>query len=332
MARKAKEEVLENKQLIEKVDESKKAVKAKATSKAKSSKSNNTTKTATNKKSTTKSDSSKVASTKKTTKTTSTKKATASPSKKETLSKTSVKNDKDIESSKKATTKKATAKKSTTKTTKKTTKRTTARKTTTKKTSKSISLDVIEYYDLPYRYNQTIIKVLAQNPNTLFVYWDISDVDIENFEKQYGNDFFTKTKPVLVVHNLTDNYTFEIDINDFANNWYINVNDTKCKYFVELGRKPIKNDFIDTPINYLNIAFSNTIEIPNDHILFFKENDKIYFKNIKTNKITEKVIKSFNHSLQGIYKTYNLSSEENDKFDRFDFKNPSSQNPTSTFL
>ena len=368
MARKAKEEVLENKQLIEKVAESKKAVKAKATLKAKSSKSTDTTKTkakvssskstaskkaatgskkattktATSKKSTTKSDSAKVASTKKTTKTASSKKATAkkSPSKKETLSKTSVKNGKDIES-KKATTKKATAKKSTTKSTKKTTaKKTTSKKSTTKttkrttakKTSKSISLDVIEYYDLPYRYNQTIIKVLAQNPNTLFVYWDISDVDIENFEKQYGNDFFTKTKPVLVVHNLTDNYTFEIDINDFANNWYINVNDTKCKYLVELGRRPIKNDFIDTPINYLNIAFSNTIEIPNDHILFFKENDKIYFKNIKTNKITEKVIKSFNHSLQGIYKTYNLSSEENDKFDRFDFKNPSSQNPTSTFL
>ena len=131
---------------------------------------------------------------------------------------------------------------------------------------------------------------------------------------------------------MTDNYSFEIDINDFANNWYVNVNDTKCKYFVELVRIQKDNDFINTPVNYLNIAFSNTIEIPNDHILFFKENDKIYFKNIKTNKITEKVINSFKHSLQGIYKTYDLSSEENDRFDRFDFKNPSSQNPTSTFL
>ena len=128
---------------------------------------------------------------------------------------------------------------------------------------------------------------------------------------------------------MTDNYAFEIDINDFANNWYVNVNDTKCKYFVELGRRPKNQDFINTPVNYLNIAFSNTIEIPNDHILFFKENDKIYFKNIKTNKITEKVIKSFNKSLQEIYKTsYNLS----EKNDRFDFRNPSSQNPTSTLL
>ena len=52
---------------------------------------------------------------------------------------------------------------------------------------------VVEYYDLPYRYNQTIVKVLAQTPNNLFVYWDIADSDRENFKKQYGYDFFDKT-------------------------------------------------------------------------------------------------------------------------------------------
>ena len=204
--------------------------------------------------------------------------------------------------------------------------------TVSKKTSAKANLNMPEYYDLPYRYNKTIVKVLAQNPNTLFVYWDISDEDRLNFEKNYGNDFFMTTKPVLVIHNLTDNYTFEIDINDFANNWYVNVNDTKCKYFVELGRRPNHNNnhnnVINNPINYLNIAFSNTIEIPNDHILFFKENDRIYFKNIKTNKITEKIIKTYNNSLQGIYKTYHLTEDN----DRFDFKNPSSQNPSSSLL
>ena len=148
---------------------------------------------------------------------------------------------------------------------------------------------------------------------------------MENFEKEYGSDFFNNTRPVLVVHNLTDNYTFEIDINDFANNWYINVNDTKCKYYVELGRRAKNSDVINKPINYLNISFSNTIEIPNDHILFFKENDKIYFKNIKTNKITEKVIKPYIESLKGIYRTVNLSENN----DRFDFQNPSSQTLTS---
>ena len=39
---------------------------------------------------------------------------------------------------------------------------------------------ILEYYDLPYKYNKTVIKALAQNPNTLFVYWEISDEDIQN--------------------------------------------------------------------------------------------------------------------------------------------------------
>ncbi len=238
--------------------------------------------------------------------------------------------------SKKAPTKKTATKKATTKKTptkKITTKKATTTKTRTKKSeekSNVVSINPIEYYDLPYRYNETIVKVLAQNPNTLFAYWDISDSDRENLEKQYGKLFFYNTKPVLVVHNLTDNYTFEIDIDDFANNWYINVNDTKCKYFVELGRRPKYENHNEIPVNYINVASSNTIEMPNDHILFFKDNDKIYFKNIKTNKITEKIFKSktYSNKLSRIYSNYNLSETD----DRFDFKNPSSQNPTSNVL
>ena len=79
----------------------------------------------------------------------------------------------------------------------------------------------MEYYDLPYRYNQTVIRVLAQTPSTLFIYWDISDKDRKNFEKQYGENFFQETKPVLIVHNDTLGYSFEVEINDFANSWYL---------------------------------------------------------------------------------------------------------------
>ena len=195
--------------------------------------------------------------------------------------------------------------------------------------------NIVEYYDLPYRYNQTVVKVLAQNPNTLFVYWDVSDDDIENFKKQYGDNFLYITKPVLVVHNLSDNYSFELDINDFANNWYIYVEDTKCKYSVELCRRPNQSNRIENIItkettDFINISYSNTIEMPNDRILFFKDNEKIYFKNIKTNKITEVryLSNKFGKKLKAIYSNYNLSENE----DRFDFKNPSSQNPTSNVM
>ncbi|MCI8620816.1 MAG: DUF4912 domain-containing protein [Clostridia bacterium] len=78
-----------------------------------------------------------------------------------------------------------------------------------------------EYYDLPYRYNQTIVKILAQTPSTLFVYWDISDEDKNSLIKAHGENFFYVTRPILVIHNITKNYSFEIEINDFANSWYI---------------------------------------------------------------------------------------------------------------
>lgn len=73
-----------------------------------------------------------------------------------------------------------------------------SKKSTTKKKimAKSQKKNVLEYYDLPYRYNQTVVKILAQTPNTLFVYWDVSDNDREKFVKEYGEYFFNDTIPV----------------------------------------------------------------------------------------------------------------------------------------
>ena len=186
---------------------------------------------------------------------------------------------------------------------------------------------VLEYYDLPYKYNKTVLKALAQNPNTLFVYWEISDEDVQSFKDQYGEDFFNITKPVLVIHNLTDKYSFEIDVNDFANNWYIHVNDTKSQYVIELGRRPKEGYINNLPDNYLYVTSSNMIESPNDHVLFYDSEQyrEIRFKNIHTNKYTTKVIKPFLRNIYELYKSLHLDKENVS----FDFKNPSSQNPTS---
>ena len=200
-------------------------------------------------------------------------------------------------------------------------------KTFTKSIDKSELPFVLEYYDLPYKYNKTIIKALAQNPNTLFVYWEISDEDVQNFKEKYGENFFYTTRPVLIVHNLTDKYSFEIDINDFANNWYIHVNDTKCQYVIELGRRPKEGEVNNLPDNYLYVTSSNMIESPNDHVLFYDSEQyrEIRFKNIHTNKYTTKVIKPFLKNVYELYKSLHLDKENVS----FDFKNPSSQNPTS---
>ena len=194
--------------------------------------------------------------------------------------------------------------------------------TSKSRTSKAKKIDVLEYYDLPYRYNETVVKVLAQTPNILFVYWDISDEDKQQYIEQYGNYFFNDTKPVLIVHNITMNYSFEIDINDFANSWYLHINDSNCDYMVELGRRPINKYFKIN--NYLFISSSNNMEAPNDHILFDSLNNNVYFRNIKTNITTKRDISL--SSLSKIGKIYdvknfyeNMYQNEYIDFDKLDF-------------
>lgn len=256
--------------------------------------------------------------------------------------KTTKKTSTSVAKSKTTTSKSASAKKTTKKTTKTTAKATTKKSTSTvakKKTTKKVSSTakkkeletnvIAEYYDLPYRYNETIVKILYQTPNILFVYWDISDADRKNFIDEFGENFFNVTKPILKIFNLTKNYNFEVEIDDFANSWYINVNDADCDYKVELARKPIS---FEANINsdYIYISSSNDIEFPNDHILLEQLPNKVNFKNVKTNTVSSKDIGSLR--LIGINKLYSVydfykklyKDEILDEFNSKRINNPSS--------
>ena len=192
-------------------------------------------------------------------------------------------------------------------------------KRTTKKSNKQ-PVQILEYYDLPYKYGNTVVRLLAQTPKTLFVYWEVSDSDIENFKKTYGDDFFNKTKPILIVHNLTLNKTTEIEINDFANCWYLNTDDTDCKFDIELARKfiePVSNTDVESS-DYLYLAQSNDLQSPNNHILFEKIQEFVVFRNVNNNNVVKKNIKSFKF-LKDIYKFYK------DMYDEEVLNNPSSQ-------
>ena len=263
-------------------------------------------------------------------------KKTSAITKKKTTSKSST-------AKKTSTTKTATSKTTKSSAATKTTKSTTStkvakistsnKKTTRNKTTSSIKKVennvVAEYYDLPYRYNETIVKILYQTPNILFVYWDISDADRKKFTDEFGDDFFNVTKPILKIFNLTKNYNFEVEIDDFANSWYINVNDADCDYKVELARKPIS---LEANINsdYIYISSSNDIEFPNDHILLEQLPNKVNFKNVKTNTVSSKDIGSLR--LIGINKLYSVydfykklyKDEILDEFNSKRINNPSS--------
>lgn len=290
------------------------------------------------------------------------KKSTANINKKNLSKKTAKSSSKiNIKTSSNKTTKSSTSQKSKSlDTTKKSTK---TAKSKNLKSSSEEKIDITklkkytpEYYDLPFRYNQTVVKILAQTPNSLFIYWDISDEDRKKLQETYGKHVFEITRPVLIVHNTTMNYYFEIDINDFANSWYLHINDSKCNYNVELGRRPIpinpnyihfdedeiKNNITFEDIKpvrdpYIYVSSSNKIESPNDKILFNDEKNAIYFRNIKTDTIITKDIDSLSfiqkiggiHKLRELYRKFYKDDDFSEENGKITFTNPGSGNPSS---
>ena len=219
----------------------------------------------------------------------------------------------------------------------------------TKRRTKSVSkgketkkdfAHVLEYYDLPYRYNETVVKILAQTPKILFVYWDISDSDREKYVEKYGEYFFNDTYPVLIVHNKTLNYSQEIEINDFANSWYIHLPDSRSEYYVELGRRfkeyakrnpemPHKEEINSV----IPVSFSNDLIMPNDHVLLEEIKPQVKYRNVKTNEETFKNTTRIlaNNKLIDFYNLYKELYQVEDLSSFFTLSNPSSGNPTSTF-
>ena len=300
------------------------------------------------------------------TKETNEKKVTKKTAKKTTvqssLNKSKVSAKKAVKTSKKTTTKKNATPKAKNNSIKKTAKTKNKVKTSAKKVAnKKQPINIVESYDLPYRYNETIVKILYQTPNTLFVYWDISDSDRENYIKHYGENFFNITRPVLIIHNDTMHYNFEIPINDFANSWYLHINDSKCDYRVELGRRPnYYNKEVTKEIeekiktDYIYVSTSNEIESPNDHVLFStNENNTIKIRNVKTSNeksislfeivkhlpamkrvqnipyIKEELLKDI---YSGIYQSEDLSIFEKIKNNPSSGGNPSSGSMSSRFI
>ena len=212
----------------------------------------------------------------------------------------------------------------------------------TKKSEPEKKSYILEYYDLPYRYNETVVKILAQTPKRLFVYWDISDSDRQKYMQAFGERFFEETYPVLLVHNEDMNYTFEVPINDFANSWYLDINDSKAKYTIQLGRKfRQKTEMVNIVAStetanvvlqndYVPITTSNMLEVPNDHILFENLQSRVLYRNVKTGEESTVEIDNleFAKRMGHIYSIYDIYKEiyknEMDSESLTDLLNPSS--------
>ncbi len=158
----------------------------------------------------------------------------------------------------------------------------------------------------------------------------------------FGERFFEETYPVLLVHNEDMDYTFEVPINDFANSWYLDINDAKSKYTIQLGRKfrekpEMVNIMASTGTesvvlhnDYVPIITSNILEVPNDHILFENLQSKVLYRNVKTGTDSYVEIDNleFSKRMGKIYSIYDVYKEiyknEIDSETLSDLLNPSS--------
>ncbi|OGO81020.1 MAG: hypothetical protein A2Y21_07695 [Clostridiales bacterium GWC2_40_7] len=113
--------------------------------------------------------------------------------------------------------------------------------------------------DLPLEYEQDCINLLVRDPHWVYVYWDISKSRKDLLVREFGNEFMSKSVPVLKITNISKNQSFFVRINEFSTDWYVNVADTNCIYVAEIGRKVTDNFFI-------SILNSNSVLTPGDSV------------------------------------------------------------------
>lgn len=134
---------------------------------------------------------------------------------------------------------------------------------------------ISEYYELPNKYNETIVRLLVQSPTRIYAYWEVNEEAVKKIKANYN-----ECTPVLKITNLTMNYSYEVEIDPYATNYYIDVKDANCNYKVELGRK-YNNE-------YISIFQSNQVTVPRSMPLNQNETDEVIYRNYLRLSETEK--------------------------------------------
>jgi uncharacterized protein len=118
--------------------------------------------------------------------------------------------------------------------------------------------------ELPSAYDQDKIILQVRDPRWLHTYWELKDQTIQGLKNKLGHDFH-RAKKVLRVYDVTNiifngvnaNRFFDIQINDFANSWYVDTAGPGRSWCVDLGLMLPDGRFI-------TILRSNVVQTPLD--------------------------------------------------------------------
>jgi len=118
--------------------------------------------------------------------------------------------------------------------------------------------------ELPAFYNQDKIILQVRDPRWLHSYWEMRSQTIDDLKRKLGDDFY-RAKKVLRAYDVTNiifngfnaNRFFDIQVNDFANSWYIDTDGPGRAWCVDLGLMLADGRFI-------TILRSNVVQTPLD--------------------------------------------------------------------
>ena len=118
--------------------------------------------------------------------------------------------------------------------------------------------------ELPSSYDQDKIVLQVRDPRWLHTYWELRGQTIQELKNKLGDDFY-RAKKVLRVYDVTNvifdgsnaNRFFDIQINDFANSWYVDTAGPGRAWCLDLGLMLPDGRFI-------TILRSNVVQTPLD--------------------------------------------------------------------
>jgi len=116
--------------------------------------------------------------------------------------------------------------------------------------------------DLPYQYDRDRIVLQVRDPRWIHAYWEVSSATQERLRNELKDEFY-KAKRVLRVYDVSRivfngqnaHRLFDIQINEYANNWYIDTGGSGRSWCVDLG-------FLLPAGRFITIVRSNTVYTP----------------------------------------------------------------------
>ncbi len=116
--------------------------------------------------------------------------------------------------------------------------------------------------DLPYQYDQDKIVLQVRDPWWIHAYWEVRPSIFERLRNEFKDEFF-RAKRILRVYDVSQiifngsnaHRFFDIQVNESANNWYIDTGGPGRSWCVDLGLLLPDGRFI-------TIVRSNTVQTP----------------------------------------------------------------------